>query len=56
MKVLWGFFALLGAAQRVFGFNVATSSPRQAAAVAGGLAWAIIPYVFARAAPAAVRD
>ena len=48
--------AVLGAILFVTGFLDATGAPQQAAAAAGGVACAVIPYVFTRSIQATGRD
>lgn len=42
--------AVVGAGDFLLGLVAANSAPQQAAGAAMALAWAVIPYVFARAA------
>ena len=52
MKFIWGVVAVcsvIGFFQGVFMVMGAGSAPQQAAGAAMGIAWAVIPYCFARA-------
>ncbi|OVZ89950.1 hypothetical protein CBW58_18210 [Yersinia frederiksenii] len=52
MKIIWGLVALcsaIGFFQGVFMVMGANSAPQQAAGAAMGIAWAVIPYCFAKA-------